>query len=325
MVPEPRLLVPAHEGTNIRVDGRPTPAFREELRRIPNVRNAISVVSVYVQTLAILWAAAWTTQWAWWPAAWVGAVLLLGRTNAQFASLMHEAAHRLLFSNKAANDTVGRWVLGFPVWTSTDAYRRVHMAHHRQEFGPDEPDIPLYRGYPISPASFRRKLWRDARGSTGLKLLVGQWRNGLRSTDRRVRLTFLKIVVAQVVLAVLMTVFGHPLMYPLLWLLPYLTVWRVINRLRSIAEHGGLRASEDRRETTHSVRQHPIARFVLVPYCIGWHLAHHVDSGVPFRHLPRYHRALIEAGYVSPGLEYPSYPAIWRALRSGADRSPSAT
>ena len=317
MVPEPKLLAPAHETALIRPDGRTTPAFREELRRIPNLRNALSVLSVYVQTLAILWASAWTTQWAWWPAAWIVAVLLLGRTNAQFASLMHEAAHRLLFSNKAANDVVGRWILGFPAWTSTDAYRRVHMAHHRQEFGPDEPDIPLYRGYPVSPSSFRRKLWRDARGSTGLKLLVGQWRNGLRNADRRVRLTFLKIVLVQIGLAVLMTLFGHPLMYPLLWLLPYLTVWRVINRLRSIAEHGGLRASEDRRDTTHSVRQHLFARFALVPYRIGWHLAHHVDSGVPFRNLPRYHLALVEAGYVSEALEYPSYRALWSRLRSG--------
>ena len=32
------------------------------------------------------------------------------------------------------------------------------MAHHRQEFGPDEPDLPLYVGYPITTDSLRRKL-----------------------------------------------------------------------------------------------------------------------------------------------------------------------
>jgi fatty acid desaturase len=105
-------------------------------------------------------------------------------------------------------------------------------------------------------------------------------------------------------------------LYPVLWLAPYLTVWRVINRLRSIAEHGGMQRSKDRRETTHSVRQHALARFILVPYNIGWHLAHHVDSGVPFRNLPRLHEALGESGYVDPSFEYPSYSAIWRALRS---------
>ena len=80
--------------------------------------------------------------------------------------------------------------------------------------------------------------------------------------------------------------------YPVFWLLPFLTVWRVINRLRSIAEHGGMDASTDRRATTHTVRQSWWARTVLVPFHIGWHLAHHVDAGVSMRHLPEYHRAL---------------------------------
>jgi fatty acid desaturase len=90
----------------------------------------------------------------------------------------------------------------------------------------------------------------------------------------------------------------------------------VINRLRSIAEHGGLQASADRRETTHTIRQLPVARFMVVPYRIGLHLAHHVDSGVPFRNLPALHRALQQAGYIDATFEYPSYPAIWKALRA---------
>ena len=81
MVPDSGLLTPAHETSQIRPDGRPTPVFREELRCIPNLRNALSIVSTYVQTVAVLWAAAWTTQWPWWPAAWFVAVLLLGRAN----------------------------------------------------------------------------------------------------------------------------------------------------------------------------------------------------------------------------------------------------
>ena len=67
------------------------------------------------------------------------------------------------------------------------------------------------------------------------------------------------------------------------------------------------------------MRQHVVARFLLVPYNIGWHLAHHVDSGVPFRNLPKLHAALTESGYVDETIEYPSYPAIWRALRRPVD------
>lgn len=311
MVPDPDIFVPGRETELVRPDGRPQPAFREQLRRIPSWRNAWSVLFLYVQTGAVIWFAIAFGPWSW-PLAFV----LMGRAFAQFASLMHEAAHRLLFSDRRLNDVVGRWLLGYPSFTSTDAYRRVHMAHHREEFGPDEPDIPLYIGYPISRASFRRKLWRDATGRTGLKLLRAQLL-GLRSEQPKVRRTQWQILGVQAVLFAASIASGYPLVYPLLWLLPYLTVWRVINRLRSIAEHGGLQASKDRRITTHTVRQHWLARFWLVPYHIGWHLAHHVDAGVPFRHLPRYHRAMVESGYVVPGYEYPSYPAIWRALRAG--------
>lgn len=309
MAPAVDVLQPGHITADVLADGRLTPASREQMRRIPSLRNAVSVGSVYAQTLAIIVVAIIVGPWAWLPA-----ILLMGRAHAQFASLMHEAAHRLLFRNKRANDFVGRWLIGYPAFTNTDAYRRVHMAHHREEFGPDEPDIPLYANYPISEASFRRKLWRDASGRTGLRLLRDQLA-GIKSPVAVVRRTLVKILAVQAALIATAIVSGYWWAYPLFWLLPYLTVWRVINRLRSIAEHGGLMASDDRRVATHSVTQHPVAQFFLVPFNIGFHLAHHVDAGVPFRNLSRYHRLLVDAGYVNDSYEYPSYPAIWRALR----------
>jgi len=307
----PQALPIVHETDTIRPDGRAKPAFRDDLRRIPSIRNALSVVSLYVQTALVLWA---SVRWSPW--AVIPGFLLMGRAHAQFASLMHEAAHRLLFANKRANDLVGRWFLGYPSFTPTDAYRRVHMAHHRQEFGPEEPDMALYRGYPIAAASMRRKLVRDATGRTGIKLMRGLFRNW-NHPDPRSRHTFWKIMGVQVVLLAAAIASGHWWVYPVLWVGPYLTVWRVINRLRSIAEHGGMQMSSDRRETTHSVRQHLPARFGLVPFHIGWHLAHHVDSGIPFRNLPRFHQALRDAGYVDDTVEYTSYPALWRALAHG--------
>jgi fatty acid desaturase len=320
MVPAPALLTPAHATDLVRTDGRPHPAFRDRLRRIPSRRNAWSVVSVWAQAIVVVGLAVWWGN----PVGYVLAFLLMGRTQAQLAALMHEAAHRLLFANRRANDFVGRWFLGYPSFTSTDAYRRVHMAHHRQEFGPDEPDIPLYAGYPISGASFRRKLVRDATGQTGFKLMRDQFA-GFRSPDARVRHTLLKILAVQAVLLAAAVVGGVWWVYPVFWVAPFLTVWRVINRLRSIAEHGGMDASPDRRATTHTVRQSWSARSVLVPFHIGWHLAHHVDAGVPMRHLPEYHRALVDGGYVTPVLEYPGYRALWRALRAGTPASRAAS
>ena len=302
-------------------DGRLVSSRREALRQIPSVRNGLSVVSVFVQTALLIFLAVHFG-----PIAWLPVFILMGRAHAQFASLMHEAAHRLLFRNRMLNDFVGRWLIGYLAFTNTDAYRRVHMAHHREEFGPNEPDIALYANYPVSAASWRRKLVRDAEGRTGLRLLRDQLR-GARSEVAVVRQTLFKILAVQAVLIVGAIVTGYWWVYPLFWLLPYLTVWRVINRLRSVAEHGGLMASDDRRIATHSVKQHWTARFFLVPFNIGFHLAHHVDAGVPFRNLPKYHQMLVNSSYVTVGgnggnggndrgYQYPNYRSLWTALHT---------
>lgn len=312
MVKDPSVFTPVRQDAHLRTDGRPTQQWRDELRKIPDLRNAFTVILLWVQTIAII--AVTLAANRWW--IWLVAFVLMGRAHAQYSSLMHEAAHRLLFSNKRVNDRVGRWLLGYPVFISTDAYRRVHMAHHREEFGAEEPDVPLYAGYPISRESFRRKVIRDLTGQTGWTMLRGQLR-ALRSPDVRARRTMQKMIAVQLVLFTASIAIGAPLAYLLLWVLPWFTIWRLINRLRAIAEHGGLQADADRRNTTHSIKQHWLARFYMVPYNIGFHIAHHVDAGIPFRSLPEYHRAMRSTGFVTGAYEYPSYTAFWRAARTG--------
>ena len=312
MLPDPEVLADFRPTERLAANARPAPPWRDELRRIPNLRNAFAVLFLYAQTIGIIVAAVWIDNIFVWALAFV----LMGRAQAQFAALMHEAAHRLLFRNRQLNDWVGRWLLGFPSFTPIDLYRRGHMAHHRDEFGPDEPDIPLYRGYPIARASMRRKLTRDATGRTGIKLFKGLLR-GVRAPEPAVRSQAVRIVGVQLVLIAIGVALHHPWVYFVLWLAPYLTVWRVINRLRSIAEHGGMQRSKDRRLTTHTVRQTLPSRFFIVPFHIGWHLAHHVDSGVPMANLPKLHAELCRSGYVTDELEYPSYHALWAKLAGG--------
>jgi len=311
MVLDARAYPPVARETLIGPDGRPTPEFRVRLRRIPSVRNALSVASIYVQAAAVVGVSVRLDN----VVVTAVAILLMGRTHAQCLGLMHESVHRLLMRNKAVNDFVGRWLLGYPAFTNTDGYRIVHMAHHREEFGPNEPDVPLYANYPITRASFWRKMRRDAFFVTGGKMLRGQIAGLFRGIPL-VRHTNAKILLVQVALFALFAWTVSPWAYLVYWLVPYLTVWRVMNRLRSIAEHGGLRADDDRRVTTHSVRQNRISSFLFVPFNLGWHIAHHTDSGIPFRSLPSYHRALRESGYVNDVYEYPNYRSIWKALRS---------
>jgi fatty acid desaturase len=310
MLPEAERLPDTLPTERLSSTGRPLPEIRQGLRRIANGRNGLTVVGLYAQTAAVLVAAAWINH----PVAYAIAFLLMGRAHCQYNILGHEAAHRLLFSNRRANDLIGRWLLAYPSFQAFDLYRRVHMAHHRDEFGPNEPDLALYNGYPIKADSFWRKMKRDALFVSGWKNLKPLLRGVTKPSSRRLALSILSV---QAVIAALCVVAGRWWLYPLLWLAPWMTVCRVLNRLRAIAEHGGMTRSDDRRLTTHVVRQSRLARFWLVPYHTGWHLAHHVDPGIPWRNLPRLQTELVAAGWIVPALEYPSYRALWRALRAG--------
>lgn len=284
--------------------GRPTGELRARLYRIPNARNAFHVAALWTQTITLLAIAIrWTS-----PAVWLLVFALQGRTFVRLSILTHEAAHRLLFTHRKWNDGIGRWVLGYPALLPIDPYRRGHMAHHKEEFGPNEPDLQLYAGYPISKGSWRRKLTRDALGVSGFKNLRLLWLVSKASPR-----TGVGLLGVQLAIGLAGWIAGAPLLWPLLWFAPWMTVWRVFNRLRAVAEHGGMHASPDRRETTHVIRQSVLARFWIVPYNTGWHLAHHTDIGVPWLHLPAYHEALVSAGWVTPALEHPGYRAFWKA------------
>jgi fatty acid desaturase len=312
VLPPPELLPDTLPTDRLTAAARPVPPLREELRRIPDARNAVTVIGAYAQSFGVIAVAVAIGH----PLAYVAAYFLMGRAHCLLSILGHEAAHRLLFSKKKANDVVGRWLLAYPSFTAFDLYRRAHMAHHKDEMGPDEPDRQLYAKYPIPFDSFRRKLTRDALFNSGYKNLKPLVKGLTKPASRPLAL---RILGTQLVIVAVFTVFygGRWWLYPLLWLAPWMSVWKVLNRLRAIAEHGGMTRSADRRLTTHVVRQRRLARFWMVPYNTGWHLAHHVDMGIPFRKLPALHAELVAAGWITPELEYPSYTALWKALSSG--------
>ena len=302
LVPSGRALTEVLPNESFNARGVPTRPWRDELRKIPNARNALTLVGCLAQSFGVVIAAG--AIHTWW--SYTVAFFLMARGHVCLNILAHEAAHRLLFSNRQANDLAGRWLLGYPTLQPTLAYRRSHFAHHRDEMGPDEPDLGLYAGYPIPADSWRRKLRRDISGQSGykrLKQLAGAARR--RSTEAWF------IVGVQVAMLLASVAVARPWAY-VVWLASWMTLWQFSNRLRAIAEHGGMIRSRDRRETTHVIRQSLIARYWMVPYHTGWHLAHHVDMGVPWRNLPKLHDGLVDAGWITPEITYPNYRAFWR-------------
>lgn len=317
MMLDPARLEHPFPTDRLRSTGVARPEVRAELARIPNVRNAISVVVAWAWFAFLVALPIVTGLWP----LWIVSFVLMTPVFARFAILMHEAAHRTLFTSRRANDLIGQWLIAYPVFVPMGLYRHSHLAHHRQEFGPDEPDIAFYSGYPCEPRDLRRRLTRDALGISGYKNLKPLVRGAFRGPRRT--LAWSIIGVQAVIWGSTWAITGRWYVYPVLWLAPWMTGWRVANRLRSLGEHGGLGASEDRRLTTHNVRQTAMARFWFAPYNTGYHLAHHVDMQMPWRSLPAYHAELERAGYITPAMTYPSYLALWRSLCSRGEPLPA--
>lgn len=302
-----RDVTPFAGSDRLRPDGRPKAELRRELRKIANVRNALSSIGALIMPVAVI--AAVATIGTWWAA--VLAFPVMATLQLRMYILHHEAAHRLLFSNKRLNDFVGITIMGWvPLGTGSHKYRRVHTAHHRDEFGPEEPDFLLYSFYPIVRDSFVRKIRRDATGVSAYRILKPRFKGLLVKGRRKAGL---KLLGMQAVVFTLFALGGVPWLFLVLWVLPYLTWYQVINRLRSISEHGGMTRSDDRRVTTHIIQPTLPSRLLMAPLFVGYHLPHHVDSGVPMRNLPRLQQILIEDGYVPDAIMWPSYTALWRA------------
>ncbi len=228
----------------------------------------------------------------------VGIVLLGGRQLA-FAALMHDAGHGLLFASKRANRLVGQWFAAYPILSDQPRYMKGHRRHHALAGTDQDPDLGNYRSYPISAASFRRKVVRDLTGQTGWKALQATWRRGrteLRKAPWNGNALAGHAIVNGAMFAVLAAA-GHPWLF-LMWPAAYLTVYMLFARLRQVAEHGGTPNlyDLDPRKNTRTTYVRWWERPFLAPYNLNYHLEHHFLSAVPCYHLPRFHRFLKERG-----------------------------
>lgn len=303
-------VAPFEGSERLRPDGRPRAEFRSELRQIADGRNVLTAIASLALPALLVAAVASISHWL----VTAAAVPFMALLQNRLFILHHEGAHRLLFSNRRLNDLVGINLCGWLAFgTGSHSYRRGHANHHRDEFGPKEPDFLLYSFYPITRASMRRKLVRDGLGVSAYRILKPRI-TGILS--RNYFTNSLRFFLGQGFVFGLFLLSGSPWLYVVLWVLPYVTFYQVINRLRAIAEHAGMTRSKDRRHTSHHVRQGWLARATMVPYGVGYHLAHHVDSGIPFRNLPKFERALVEDGYITPEITWPSYRSLWKALAS---------
>ena len=271
------------------------------------------MAALWAMVVGVVWLAVWIDN----PLAYLAAFVVMGPLYVRFAILMHEAAHKLLFTNKALNDWVGTWLIAYPAFTPITLYRRGHFAHHREEFGPDEPDLAFYGGYRCTRATLWRRLVRDAVGISGWKNFKVLCRSVRSTSFRRIGLSILGVQALLWALAWVAT--GRWWIYPLLWWLPWMTQWRVLNRLRSIGEHGGMRPHRTAGSppTTSASRSAPASGWCPTTPVGTWPTT---STWASRGATCRPSTTSSSGPATSPrSITYPSYRALWRALSSATE------
>ncbi len=125
MVPTPDRLPDVLPTDRLNERGMALNPLRGELRTIANLANVGTVVFALMLSFGVVAAAGWINTW--W--AYVLAFFVMGGSHVRLNILGHEAAHRLLFTSRRANDWTGRWLLSYPSFSALLAYRRPHFSH----------------------------------------------------------------------------------------------------------------------------------------------------------------------------------------------------
>ena len=244
------------------------------------------------------------------------ALFVIGGRQLGCAIVMHEAAHRTLFSSRVWNDRLGNWLGAYPVFAEVAPYRAYHLVHHAHTGTPADPDVALAAPFPITRRSFARKVFRDLSGQTGHQQLVATVRRDLGWAKKRTQRNqglrpgerpdvgwhkLLPFLVSNAAIAAVPAAFGRPALY-LLWPVALLTTYRLALRIRSIAEHAMTGPAEDPLRNTRTTLVRFWERLLFAPAFVNYHLEHHLLMTVPHYRLPRLHALLREKGLLADAL-----------------------
>jgi fatty acid desaturase len=297
------------------------PAQMAAVRRRSDLWGAWLVAHAWLVIAGSMALVAWQPN----PVTYVLAVALIGSRQLGLLILMHDGAHGMLARTPVVNDLLSQWACAYPMFADTAVYRRYHLRHHARTMQDDDPDIVLTGHYPISRASLRRKLWRDLTGRTGyaqrrVQLLDALGGPELAPVERLQR--FWGRLGPQVVVNGLLwaglAAAGHPWFYLTLWVVPALTWQQLVLRVRNIAEHAVVPDRNDPFRNARTTIANWIARALIAPYWVNYHLEHHLVMWVPCYRLPLLRRFLVANGHGTRMVTSSGYLQVLREVTLAA-------
>ena len=262
-----------------------TPDELRGLRQRSDVRGLWCVAHAWLVILGCMVALAVYPH----PLVWLAGVMIVGARQLGLAILMHDAAHGVLTERRWLNEWLGQYACSWPLFADMHAYRAYHLQHHRHTQQAADPDLSLSAPFPITRASFRRKILRDLTGQTMLKQRLAQFRKGVWRLRGAIgfNLGFLLVL----------TMAGQWHLFFLLWAVPYFTWFPMVTRIRNIAEHAMVPDNDDPFRNARTTKANLLWRALVAPYWVNYHVEHHLIMYIPCYRLARFHRLLMAKGY----------------------------
>ena len=224
-------------------------------------------------------------------------VLWIGARQHALVVLMHDGAHRRLHKSKALNDFVSEVLLAWPMFATTRAYKISHFAHHRFINTDDDPDWVRKKTaeweFPKSWCELGRMLFADVLGLKTHQLFaeIADVSKVPESAKVRVPLYSIARVLYYGLICFFLVRYDLLTCFLLYWIIPLLTWFKVIYRIRGIAEHFGL--SDNAHAQSRTTIPSRFEALFVAPRNVNYHLEHHLYPSVPFYRLPVLHRLLM--------------------------------
>jgi fatty acid desaturase len=271
--------------------------------------------------------------------AWTAlAFAAMGWTQYRQYFVLHEACHQTLLPHPGANRWAGRITAGI-LFTSYASFTAVHMEHHRLWGKPEDPGAVDYfvrfrsRGEllrfflkPLCGLAVVEKLWTN--------VVSPLWRRG--AGGARPGQPSVEPIDVACVLGVQALIFlgtsglgAHPFDYALLYVLPEITIFLFLARLRMYLEHGPVDYAvsdylgANRRRIARSHASNPLEGPLFNYMNFRFHREHHLFPALPSVHLPEIHRRFTRARLDPDDFSESYLASLGRILRLPESGSPS--
>lgn len=263
------------------------PEDLKELYRKSNVIPGLYIAAVYGGLVATFFA---LQRWQY-PAVYFAGFVIVAGLQHHLHMIQHEAIHHVLFTNRKLGEWLGR-ISGCMIGFTMD-YRILHMDHHEYLGEQGDPDWNNYQTYPKRRWALLFDVLIDLSGIRSVTKYIQVQKHNLLSSKSKGRAFFLGreylvLMVVQGVLFTAIAVFCRWWMYLIFWILPLVTLTKVLARIRNLAEHiQNPRIAHPVVGRLRTITSNPIERFFFAPLNFNFHAEHHLYPGIPFYHLPR--------------------------------------